>query len=63
MDWKKIAKGAALAAAGALAGYASTVIVPQLQESPGAVAIIAPLVSVALNVVRKWIADQAEPAK
>lgn len=56
IDWKKIGKGALLAVIGAVAGYVTTVVVPALEGSAGAVAAIAPLVSIVANIVLKYIA-------
>jgi hypothetical protein len=57
-QWKKVAKGAAIAAVGAIAGYVSTVVLPLLENSTGAVALIAPLVSVVVNIVLKMTQRQ-----
>jgi uncharacterized membrane protein len=57
-QWKKVAKGAGIAAVGAIAGYVSTVVLPLLENSTGAVALIAPLVSVVVNIVLKMTQRQ-----
>ena len=55
-QWVKIGKGALVAAAGGLLTYASTVVIPAMQDSSSeALIAIAAFASVAVNVVRKML--------
>lgn len=56
-DLFKIAKGAALAAAGAVVTFLATEIVPHLDDSTATGALIAAVASTALNALRKWLSD------
>jgi hypothetical protein len=61
-DLVKIAKGAALAAAGAVVTFLATEVVPHLDESTATGAVIAAVASTALNALRQWLADTRRPA-
>jgi hypothetical protein len=61
-DLVKIAKGAALAAAGAVVTFLATEVVPHLDESTAMGALIAAIASTALNALRTWLADTRRPA-
>lgn len=61
-DLLKIAKGATLAAAGAVVTFLATEIVPHLDESTAVGAVIAAVASTALNAVRTWLTDTRRPA-
>lgn len=56
-DWLRIGKGALLAAAGAVAAYFATEVLPTLDHSTMLGASIAAIASTLLNLVRKWLAD------
>lgn len=59
-QWLKIARGAAIAAAGALLTYASAELIPALKESGNATLLtIAAFASVAVNVLRKYLEGAA----
>lgn len=51
----KIAKGAALAAAGAVIAYLTEVVIPGMEGGSGLTLTIAAMASVGLNAVRKWL--------
>jgi hypothetical protein len=52
----KVAKGAALAAAGAIVAYLAEVVLPGIQDSgSGLTLTIAAMASVGLNAARKWL--------
>ena len=54
MDWKSIARGAAIALAGAALTYATSVVVPAMEGSGNATLLtLAAFASVAVNVLRK----------
>jgi len=58
IDWKKIAKGAGIAAAGGILAWASTSFVPSLQGSDSSVAImIAGVLSVLVNAAQKFLTN------
>ena len=61
LDIKKIGIGAVLAILGALAAYVTTTVVPALEEAgtPAAL-IVAAIVPIAINAIRKWISDTRE---
>ena len=60
-QWLKIARGAGIAVAGALLTYASSVMIPAMQESGNAVLLaVAAFASVAVNVVRKYLEGRAD---
>ncbi|MDQ3330504.1 MAG: hypothetical protein M3552_07610 [Planctomycetota bacterium] len=61
-DLMKIAKGAALAAAGAVVTFLATEVVPHLDESTATGAVIAAVASTALNALRTWLTDTRRPA-
>jgi len=55
-QWLKIAKGLGLALGGAAIAYASTVVVPALQDSGNpTLLIVAAVASALINVARKFI--------
>jgi hypothetical protein len=56
-DLLKIARGAALAAAGAAVAYLATEVVPTLDDSTAVGAVIAAVASTALNALRMWLSD------
>jgi hypothetical protein len=56
-DLLRIAKGAALAAAGAAVTFLTSEVLPQLDESTAVGALIAAAASTALNALRKWLTD------
>ena len=62
-DLKKVAVGTAIAAAGGIAAYFSDTIIPFLQntavDGDGKV-ILAVILSVAVNLFRKWVQDNKE---
>lgn len=61
-QWKKIATGAVIAAVGALLTYASTVLVPAMENADNAILLtLAPIASVLLNVARKYFSDKSSP--
>ena len=58
VDWKKILKGAGIAAAGGILAWASTSFVPSLQDSDSSVGImIAGVLSVLVNAAQKFITN------
>jgi hypothetical protein len=58
-DWISIAKGAAIAAGGALLTFAADVLIPAMHASGTPVLLgVAVVASVAINVVRKWMTGQ-----
>jgi hypothetical protein len=57
-DWRKIAKGALIAATGGVLGYAATVIVPQLEEHGTQLAVLG---AVLINAVWKWFKENNPP--
>ena len=54
-DLLKIARGAALAAAGAVVAYLSTEVLPHLDPGTALGGAIAAVAATALNAVRKWL--------
>lgn len=56
-DYVKIAKGAALAAVGAILTYGIEVVIPDLASQPGANAALFVLITTGLNAVRKFLFD------
>lgn len=57
-DFIKIAKGAGLAAAGAILAYLSEFAIPMIQDGgSGAVLTIAAMASVAINALRKLVSQ------
>ena len=56
-DWVKIAKGAMLAAGGAMLAYFSTEVIPNLDQSTALGALAAGVGSILLNVLRKYLTD------
>lgn len=56
-DLLRIAKGAALAAAGATVTYLAAEVLPSLDDSTAVGAVIAAVASTALNALRKWLTD------
>jgi hypothetical protein len=56
-DLLRIAKGAALAAAGAVATFLAAEVLPSLDNSTAIGAVIAAIASTALNALRKWLTD------
>ncbi|MGC1275584.1 MAG: hypothetical protein WBC44_17895 [Planctomycetaceae bacterium] len=56
-DLVKIAKGAALAAAGAVVTFLAVEVTPQLDDSTATGALVAAVASTLLNALRKWLAD------
>jgi len=61
-DLIKIAKGAALAAAGAVVTFLATDVMPHLDESTATGAVLAAVASTALNAIRQWLTDTRRPA-
>lgn len=59
-DWIKIGKGALIAAAGAALAVIAEQAIPALQGSGAAGAIMASVLAIAVNAVRKWIMDTTE---
>lgn len=57
-DVTAIAKGAAIAAGGALLTYLATEVVPNLDQSTMFGATVAGISSIVLNVVRKYLAGE-----
>lgn len=58
IDWKKIVKGAGIAAIGGILAWASTSFVPSLQDSDSSVAImIAGVLSVLVNAAQKFLTN------
>lgn len=55
-DFKKIGKGAAIAAAGAVIAYLSTEVIPNLDENNAVAAGLACVLSIAINFARKFLA-------
>lgn len=68
-DWKKIGKGAILAALGGVAAYVTASVLPTLTEHTandlGAllVALAATALPIVANIVRKWLGDNTPPLK
>jgi hypothetical protein len=60
-DLVKIAKGAMLAAAGAVVTYLATAVVPHLDDSTVTGAMIAAVASTMLNALRTWLTDTRRP--
>ena len=60
-DLIKIAKGAALASAGAAVTFLATEVLPHLDDSTATGALIAAVASTALNALRMWIVDTRRP--
>lgn len=56
-DWKKIGTGAALAVIGGLTAWFSEQMVPMLREQSSLGLLIATVVPIALNIVRKFLMD------
>lgn len=56
-DWIKIAKGAAIAVAGALITVGLEQVVPALEGSGAWGASIAAIMAIVLNTLRKWLTD------
>jgi hypothetical protein len=56
-DLLQIAKGAALAAAGAVVTFLTAEVLPQIDHSTAAGALVAAAASTALNALRKWLTD------
>ena len=56
-DLVRIAKGAALAAAGAVVTFLAAEVLPHLDDSTAVGALIAAVASTALNALRKWLTD------
>ena len=57
-DWKKICKGALIAAAGGVLAWTSTTFIPSLQESTNGVAImLSGLLAVLVNAAQKYVTD------
>lgn len=61
-DLLRIARGAALAAAGAVVTFLATEVVPHLDDSTATGALIAAVASTALNALRTWLRDTRRPA-
>lgn len=62
IDWVKIGKGALIAVAGALLAFATTTLIPALEESEVAwVAALTPVFSVLINIARKYLTDTTAP--
>jgi hypothetical protein len=61
MDWKSIARGAAIALAGAALTYATSVVVPAMEGSGNATLLtLAAFASVAVNVLRKALESKTD---
>lgn len=61
-EWIKIAKGAVIAASGAVLAYATTVLIPSMQASGDVVLLtIAAAASVAINIARKRVDAYTNP--
>lgn len=55
-DWRRIGKGALLAAGGAVVAYLTSEVLPNLDQSTLMGATLAALASTLLNLARKWMA-------
>jgi len=58
-DGKKILKGLALAIGGCVCAYLASEVVPFIDETGTAGAIVGAVASILLNVARKWLADKS----
>ena len=56
-DLEKIVTGAAVAASGALLAYCADTVIPWLQENPKFSLVLAPMLAVMVNALRKWLSD------
>lgn len=56
--WTKIGKGALIAVAGALVSYVSAQVVPELNSSTTAGAVLVAVVPVLINMARKYLEAQ-----
>lgn len=56
-DLIRVAKGAALAAGGAVVAFLATEVVPNLDDSTAVGAVIAAVASTGLNALRQWLSD------
>ena len=58
VDWRKIAKGAGIAALGGALAWVSTCYIPQLEDSgSGTAIVVASTLAVLVNIAQKWIRD------
>lgn len=55
-DWRRIGKGALLAAGGAVVAYLTSEVLPSLDQSTLMGATLAAIASTLLNLARKWLA-------
>jgi hypothetical protein len=61
MDWNSIARGAAIALAGAALTYATSIVIPAMQGSGNATLLtLAAFASVAVNVLRKALESKTD---
>ena len=58
-DGKKIAKGMGLALAGCAVAYLSSEVVPYIDDSATAGALVASVAAILINVARKWLAGKS----
>ena len=58
-DGKKILKGMGLALGGCACAYLATEVVPYVDESGVAGALVTAVASILLNVARKWLASHS----
>lgn len=56
-DWKSVARGAAVAAAGAVLAYLASEVVPFIDQSTATGASLAAIGGVLVNIARKWITE------
>lgn len=61
-DLLRVAKGAALAAGGAVVTYLAAEVLPTLDDSTAVGAVIAAVASTALNALRQWLSDTRRAA-
>jgi cysteine synthase len=60
VDINKWLKGASIAAAGAVLGYVSTAVLPELEGMESEVgAVAAAIGAIVVNLLRKWLADNS----
>lgn len=61
-DLLRIAKGAALAAGGAVVTFLAAEVLPSLDDSTATGALIAAVASTVLNALRQWLSDTRRSA-